>query len=279
MNDAARQDDSTEGGVGAAIEDGVDVHRRQAAVARHARAMANDRRVTLGRRQHVFDAVVHKLHGPAGLPRGERRVARDHRRILLLAAEAAAGFRLHDANPIAGQPEQDRQRAVNVVRTLHRAVDGDAAAGIRHCDDAVRLDVQLFLEAGPIFALDDHVGGLEPLVEVPLLDGDLLESRGGGFRIVMRRRRAVVDAHVGCQQSLAILMDQNQHRLGRMSHEALGQTRLVLVNQRDDVSARHVPGVDDGETGAIEVELHVDDLARRNRRPDRPRVEQALERG
>ena len=45
----------------------VDVHRDQPAVARHAGAMADDRRMALGRRHHVLDAVVDRS-SPAGPP-------------------------------------------------------------------------------------------------------------------------------------------------------------------------------------------------------------------
>ncbi len=56
----------------------------------------------------------------------------------------------------------------------------------------------------------------------------------------MRRRRAVVDLDVGREQRLAILVREQQDRLGDMPDRALGQTRLIVVDQRDDVAARDV---------------------------------------
>ena len=161
MNQPARQHDRAQRGVGAAVEHGVDVHRGQASVARHAGAMPDDRGMPLGRRQHVLDAVVDELHGPPRLTREQRRVPGDHRRVFFLAAKSAAGLGLDDADLVAGQPEQHRQRPVHVVGALQRAVDGDAAARLGHGDDAVRFDVQLLLMPDPVLALDDDVGGGE----------------------------------------------------------------------------------------------------------------------
>ena len=54
-------------------------------------------------------AVVDHLHRPAGLPREQRRVAGDDRRVLFLAAEAAAGLHLDDADALGRQVEQRRR--------------------------------------------------------------------------------------------------------------------------------------------------------------------------
>ena len=195
VNHAAREDDGAQRRVGAAVEHGVDLDRRQPAVARHAGLVADDRRMALRRRDHVLDAVVDQLHRPAGLLREQRGVPGDHRRVLFLAAEAAAGLRLHDADLVARQPEQHHQRAVHVVRALHRSVHGDPVDVVRHAvarhgDDAVRLDVELLLVPDPVLALDDDVGEREAVVDVPLLDGDRLEHR----RRRLRRRRPASSA-------------------------------------------------------------------------------------
>ena len=63
-------------------------------------AMARARRMALGGGDHVLGAVVDHFHGLAGFPREQRGVSGDHRRIFFLAAEAAAGFGLHDADAI-----------------------------------------------------------------------------------------------------------------------------------------------------------------------------------
>jgi hypothetical protein len=115
---AAREDDGAQRRAGAAVEQDVDVHGRQPAVARHAGAVADDARMPLRRRQHVFHAVMPRsLTGRAAPERCQRGVAGDHRRIVFLAAESAAGFRLDDADTIAVEPEQDHERAVRSTDT------------------------------------------------------------------------------------------------------------------------------------------------------------------
>src|SRR5207237_2612984 len=59
---------------------------------------------------------------------------------------------------------------------------------------------------------------------------------------------------------------------------ALGERRLVVVDQRDDVSARNVAMIDEREAGRFEIEADVDDLSGRNGGADRARVQQTGER-
>ena len=158
----AREHNAAERGVGTAVQHHVDVHRQEPSVARDAGAMANDARVPLRRGQHVLDAVVDQLHRTARLPRQQCGMTRDHRRVLFLAAESAAGFGLNDADLPVRQSQRDLHGAVHVVRTLHRSVDRDArirAVGIGHGNHPVRLDVKLLLEADAIFAFDNHRRG------------------------------------------------------------------------------------------------------------------------
>ena len=53
---------------------------------------------------------------------------------------------------------------------------------------------------------------------------------------------------------------------------AARQARLVIVDERDDVSARNVAVIDDGESAAVEIEFDADHLSRRDARADRPSV-------
>ena len=171
----------------------------------------------------------------------------NHRRVLFLAAEAAAGFGLHDAHFVVGQTEQHLQRAVHVVRTLHRSVHRYGVVRPRHGDDAVGLDVQLLLMTGSILALDDHIGAREAFRDVALHDRGVLERRRGPFGVVVRRRRAVVDVHVGGEERVAIGVREQQNRLRDVADLALGERGLIIVDQRDDVSARNVGVADNGE--------------------------------
>ena len=84
---------------------------------------------------------------------------RDDRRVLLLAAEAAAGLRLHDDRQLVAHLQRPLHRLVDVVRALQRAVDGDAAVLARDGDHRLVLDVQLLLVADPVGALDHQLGG------------------------------------------------------------------------------------------------------------------------
>jgi hypothetical protein len=274
MNDPSREDDGGERHVRAPVQEDVDVDRGQTAVARHAGAMPDPRGVTLRRRDHVLDAVVHELDRPAGLEREDRGVSRDHRRILLLAPESAAGLCLDDPHLVAGQPEEHPERPVDVVRALERAVDGDAAV-LRHRDDAVRLDVELLLVSGAVFPLDDDVRRGEAAPELPLLDHDLLEAQRRAFRVVERLGGPVLDRDpaFGVEERVAALVRDEEDRLGEVTDLAFREAGLVELDQRDRVPARNVPEVGDGELGAVEVEPDPRDLSARDRRADRPPVE------
>ena len=104
-------------------------------------------------------------------------MAGDHHEVLFLAAEPAAGLGLDDANLVVGQPHEHGERAMHVVRTLERTVDRDRPAGPGHRHHAVRLDIELLLVAHAILALDDRIGGCEPLLDAALVDGNPLEDR------------------------------------------------------------------------------------------------------
>ena len=122
VDGGAREHDGAERDVGAAVEAQVDVDGEDGAVFRHGGAVADDRRVALGGSDEILVALVDHLHRAARLAREQHGVAGQNRRILLLAAEAAAGGRLHDAHLVTRQPGEDAQRAYDVVRALHRAV-------------------------------------------------------------------------------------------------------------------------------------------------------------
>jgi len=68
---------------------------------------------------------------------------------------------------------------------------------------------------------------------------------------------------------------QDQDGLGDVTDRALGQARLVVVDQRDDVASGDVVEVDDREPVRVERKGDVGNRARRDRRANRARVEQA----
>ena len=273
---AAREHDGAQRRVRAAVEHDVDVHRRQPAVARHARPVANHAGMALGRRDHVLHPVVDHLDRPAGRAREERRVAREDGRILLFAAEASARLGLHDAHALARQAQQHAERALHVVRTLQRADHGDAVLG-RNGEHAVGLDIELLLVRHAVLALDDLVGEAKALVDRSFVDGDLLERGGRSLGVVHGRGRAILDAHPGSgfEQALPILVGDDQDGLGVVTHLAVGEARLVVLDERHDVTARDVAGADDREAGRVEVDVDRRDLPARDRGPDRDPVEHA----
>ena len=117
-----------------------------------------------------------------------------------------------------------------------------------------------------------------PCVDVALVDANGLERRAGHLRVEDGRGLPVVDLDVGGQQALAIVVSQQQDRLGDMADRARRQTGLIVVDQRDDVPARDVAVIDDGEAAGVEIEADRGNLAGRNRRPDGARVQQIRER-
>ena len=180
-------------------------------------------------------------------------MAGEMRRVFFLAAEAAAGFGLHHPHPVGRQFERDGERAVHVVRTLQRPVNGHPAL-VRHGDDAIRLDVQLFLMPGSILALDDDGGVGEASLDRALGDREGLERTIRTLGIEERGLRSVINLDAGAVHPLGVGVREEQYRLGDVVDLVLGQARLIVVDQRDDVLAGDVAVVGDGESGLIEIE-------------------------
>ena len=86
---------------------------------------------------------------------------REHRRVLLLAAEAAAGLRLDD--PTRGRRAPGRAASAPCGRSTGTASSRGRRSRRRrgHGDHRVVLDVQLLLVADAVLALDDEVGAGE----------------------------------------------------------------------------------------------------------------------
>ena len=102
-----------------------------------------------------------------------------------------------------------------------------------------------------------------------------LEDRRRRLGIVLGRALAIVEADPGGEQLLAILVDENQDRLRRVPDLPLDEAGLIVVDERDDVATGDVAMVDDGETGAAQIQMSVRDLAGGNRGPERAGVQEA----
>ena len=168
MDGSAREHDRGERFVGAAVDREIDVHGEKFSVAADGGAVAGTRRMALGGCGHVLSAIVDHFDGLAGLPGEQRSMGGEHGRIFLLAAKAAAGFGLHNANTIFRQAEEADQSLVHVVGTLQRAPNRDAIRRIGLRDHALGFDVQLLLRAGFVLPFDDEIGTAPDLVDVAL---------------------------------------------------------------------------------------------------------------
>jgi hypothetical protein len=68
-------------------------------------------------------------------------------------------------------------------------------------------------------------------------------------------------------------MREQQNRFRVVIDLVLGETRLVVVDQRDDVPAGHVAKIDNGEAGRVEIEANGVDAAARKRRTNSAAIE------
>ena len=188
VNRPPREHHGRQRAVRTAVDDEVDVHREQTAVARHGGPMASSGRVPLGRRDHVFGAVVDELHGAAGLPRQQRGVAGDHRGYSSLPPKPPPVSICTTRTLLARQREQRHQCAVHVVGTLQRAPHRHALVRAGDRDHSVRLDVQLLLRAGFVLTFDNELRVVPDGVHVAVFDLVALEDVVGTPDHLARRR-------------------------------------------------------------------------------------------
>ncbi len=249
---APRQDDGGERDVGAAVHHDLDILGEEPSVAGEPGFVAHDRGMAFRGRGHVLRTVVDDLDGAAGLAGEDRRVPADHVGVFLLAAEAAAGRRLDHADLAVGEPEKPLHRLVDVVGALQ---------GARHRQGAVFppgghgvvFDVGLLLVRDAVFALDDDVGFPEALVDVAAADDVALKdvvravedlaSREGILDREDGRKLLVFDADEseGLIGPRAAFVRDEGDGLQGVAHHAVGQERLVVLDQGDDVRG-DVPG-------------------------------------
>jgi hypothetical protein len=215
--------------------------------------------VALGGGGDVLVALVDHLDRPTGALGEDRAVGRQHRRVLLLAAEPAAGDGLRDDDVVGAAAEHDLQRLVHVVRALHRA--GDVERAVLPGRHRLGLDVHLLLGAGVIGAVDDlgragHRGVELVVVAVALADQELLEDvvvavqldLGGEGVVDREHRRQRALAWTGGptrrrRQRLGRGRDQRDRLVGVGDAPARRhQGRLIAVDHRDVVVAQATGG-------------------------------------
>jgi hypothetical protein len=113
--------------------------------------------------------------------------------------------------------------------------------------------------------------------DVSLVDRNLLEGKRRLLRIVVRRTRPIVDVNGGLGERVPVGVRQEDHGLRSMTGHAFGQTRLVLVDQCDEIPAGNIAIIHDRESTAIEFTANAGDLTGRNRRPNRASIQKVGE--
>ncbi len=98
--------------------------------------------------------------------------------------------------------------------------------------------------------------------------GDVSGSKIGAIGYLIQR-----DGRA--DEGFAVLVGEQQHRLGDVPDLALDQAGLVVGDQGDDVSAGDVAVVHQGEAGGIEVEPDAAELAAWDRSANRAAEEHA----
>ena len=267
---ATRQHDRRQRHIRAAVHHDIDLVRHERAVAHDAGAHPDHGRVPLRGRRDVLEPVVHDPHWPAALPRQQRGVPADHRRIFLLAAEAAPRDGLHDPHLGIRQRKRARQRLVHVVGTLQRSPHRKAAVSGALRQHAVVLDVQLLLVAAAVLALDDHVGAGKPGVEITARDRDRLhhvvvavDDRLLRERLLDSEHRLlglVLDADGPNRRfhALGVFVREEQDRLLRVPHLFHRQQRLIVLDQRDEVLAGDVLVIREDDARPVERRIELD---------------------
>jgi len=263
---AARQHHRRQGAVRAGVHDHVDLLRHEPPVAHDAGPMMDDRGVALGGGAQVLVAVVDHAHRLADLASQQRGMQRDHRGVLLLAAEAAARLRLdHDSLRI-GQLQGSLQGSMDVVRALAGAVHRHPAVGLRDRDHGLVLDVELLLVPNPVGALDHQLRLGEPRLQVAPPHLEVRDLLGRLERVEDRRQAFGADLEVLLRgsQRFAMRGSEEAQCLGLVADLAANrhQDRLVVADQADDVVAGDAGGGDHHHLAPVEclVQLYCEEV-------------------
>ena len=186
----------------------------------------------------------------------------DHRRVLLLPAEAAAGLRLHDLDARVVERHPRDERPVDVVGALEAAMHGDPAVVPGQRDHRVVLDVQLLLVPHAVRALDHDVCARQGGIDIAARELVVGEHQRRLERVEDRRegRRAECHAALRLAQRLAVRGGDQRDRLRLVADLAADrdEDRLVRRDARDDVRARDVVRRDDDHAVPRERRVKLD---------------------
>src|SRR5687767_4866974 len=131
--------------------------------------------------------------------------------------------------------------------------------------------------SGAVFALHDDLRSCQGGVDIALVDAEMLEDLRGPERVEEWLERLVVDFYARATQHVEVLVRQQHNRLCDVPNLLLGEQRLIVLDQRDDVTASDVAVIDDRESCTIELKAEIADAPTRYRRADGARVQHAGE--
>ena len=238
--------------------------------------------MALGRRSQILHAIVGHLHHVPALHRQQRRVRSQRRRVIFLPSKRAARLGLDHAHFIFFEIEHRKQRLVHVVRALQRTPHRNAALLTPFRDHAVVLDVEVLLRAGTILALH-NVRCVRPRgVHIPLLQQETLQNivRAPHNRVLPlavfnrqhRLQRLVFDIHRmhSFAQLVLVSVRQQHNRFFAVVHHAVGQDRLIGVDQLNMIFTRNVGRGYDCEFSPVDppIKTNRPDQPARNRAPN-----------
>ena len=252
-------------GVGARVEIGGEVHRRETPVAGRADPRDDPRGMALGRRHDRFAARIDHAHRPIEPPGGDRDEGLD--RQIELRAEAAADRRRNDAHLLGRDAEDLRDVVAIHIGRLRAGLDLDAVADAAR-EARLGLDIGVFDETRLEGAFDDdvrrgearrgvaarHTSARQDVARAVrvnafgalferLVDRRQRRQRAPGHR----KRREIEMAH------RLIVADHKRHRLAAKAHEALREHGLVRERRDHPVAicAGHVLGGEDGDDSGM----------------------------
>ena len=249
------------GGVGAGVEVGGEVHRRETPVAGRADPRDDARGMALGRRHDRFAARIDHAHRPIEPPGGDRDEGLD--RQIELRAEAAADRGRDDAHLLRRDAQDFRDVVAIHIGRLRAGLNFDAVADAA-CEARLGLDVGVLDETRLEGAFDDDIGGRERRHRVAARDAPAGQdvaraARVNAFgallkRLVDRRqRRQRAPGHrkvreIEVAHRLAVA-DHKRHRLAAKAREALREHGLVGERRDHSVAVRagHILGGEDGD--------------------------------
>ena len=205
------------GGIGPRVGDEVQLHRHHPALAGHAHLEAHDVRMSAAAAGELLPAGELQIHRPAGFEGQPGRQIFHHH--LLLVAKTAPQAGLDDPDALLGQAQQRGQHTAHMEGRLGAGDDHQPVVFVPVGEGHVRLQVDMLLLAGAVFALEDEIGLGPGRVRVPHLrdhmvhDVALAVVQVGGVGLVVDDGRARLHGlqrvqHMG--QHLVLHFDETQ---------------------------------------------------------------------